>query len=80
MALLCHMLTSSFFIFGGQFCEQADGVVMRLLLSTVQELLRGGCEESAGSSNPQASYWFRYMDGICVICLHGPERVASWTN
>lgn len=51
MALLCHMLTSSFFIFGGHFCEQADGV-MRLLLSTVQELLRGGFEESAGPSNP----------------------------
>jgi len=52
MALLCHMLTSSFFILGGHFCEQADGVVMRLLLSTVQELLCGGSEESAGPSNP----------------------------
>jgi hypothetical protein len=51
MALLCHVQTSSFFIFGGDFCEQADGVVMRLLLSTVQELLPGGFEESAGSSN-----------------------------
>lgn len=39
MALLCHMLTSSFFIFGGHFCEHADGVVIRLLRSTVQELL-----------------------------------------
>jgi len=51
MALVCHMLTS-FFNFGGDFCEQADGVVMRLLLSTVQELLHGGFEGSAGSSNP----------------------------
>jgi len=46
------MLTSSFFIFGGHFCEQADGVGIGLLLSTVQELLHGGFEESAGSSNP----------------------------
>lgn len=52
MALLCHMLTSSFFIFGGHFCEQADGVVMGLLLSTVQELVHGGFEEIAGSGNP----------------------------
>jgi hypothetical protein len=45
------MLTTAFFIFGGQFCEQADGVMMRLVLSTVQELLYGRFEESAGSSN-----------------------------
>jgi hypothetical protein len=42
LALLKHMLTSTYFCFDGQFYKQTDGVAMGSPISPVCEFLHGG--------------------------------------
>jgi retron-type reverse transcriptase len=52
LELFCHVLTTSYFTFNGQFCGQTDGVAMGSPLSPViANLYMDGYEELKGLFN-----------------------------
>jgi retron-type reverse transcriptase len=82
LALFRHVLTSTYFSFGGQFYEQTDGVAMGSLLSPViANFIMDAFEEKALK---QASHkplcWFRYVDDTFVIWPHRPEKLEGFLD
>jgi hypothetical protein len=78
---LIQVLTSSYFCFNGQFCEETDGVSMGSPLSPVIAFFMEDFEKVALSRAAyKPTYWFRYLDDTFVIWPHGPEKLSNFFN
>ena len=82
LALFKHVLTSTYFCFDGQFCEQTDGVAMGSPLSTV--ITNFFMEDFEKKAIEQATHkpvcWLRYVDDTFVIWPHGQEKLPEFLN
>jgi hypothetical protein len=82
LALLKHVLTSTYFCFDGQFYEQTDGVAMGSSLSPV--IANFFMEDFEKNAIEQTTHkpvcWFRYVDGTFVIWPHGQEKLEDFLN
>jgi hypothetical protein len=69
LTLFCHILTSSYFSYTGQFYEQIDGVAMGSPLSPViANFYMEDFEEMALDQAPHKPLcWFCYMDDFCHL-------------
>jgi hypothetical protein len=80
LRLFRHVLTSSFFIFNGQFYEQTDGVAMGSpLYPVIANYFMEYFEEmvlEAATHKPLC--WFRCVDDTFVIWPHGPGKLAEF--
>jgi hypothetical protein len=69
LAVFKHVLTSTYFVFGGHFCEQIDGVAMGSPLSPV--IANFFMEDFEERALQQATHkwlcWFHYVDDTFVI-------------
>jgi hypothetical protein len=82
LALFRHVLTSTYFSFGGQFYEQTDGVVMGSPLSPVIcNVFMDDFEERAlEQAIHKPLCWFPYVDDTFVIWPHGPEKLEGFVE
>ena len=82
LALFIHVITSTYFCFDGQFCEQTDGVAMGSPLSPV--IANFFMENFEKKAIEQATHkpvrWFRYVDDTFVIWPHGQEKLTEFLN
>jgi hypothetical protein len=82
LALFRHVLTSTYFSFGGQFYEQTDGVAMGSpLCPVISNFFMDDFEERALKQvTHKPLSWFRYVDGTFVIWPHGPEELEGFLD
>jgi hypothetical protein len=69
LALLKHMLTSTYFCFDEQFYEQTDGVAMSSPLSPViaNFFMEDFEKKAIEQATHELIYWFSYVDDTFVI-------------
>jgi hypothetical protein len=80
LALFKHVLTSTYFSFGGQFYEQTDGVAIGSSISPViSNFLMDDFEERAlKQATHKPLCWFCYVDDTFVIWPHRPEKLEGF--
>ena len=74
LTLFRHVLTSTYFSYGGQFYGQTDGEAIG---SPVISLffMDAFKERALKQATHKPLCWFRYMDDTFVIWPHGPEKL-----
>jgi len=79
---LKHILTSTYFCYGGQFYEQTDGVALDSPLSPV--IANFFMEDFEKKTIEQATHkpvcWFRYVDDTFILWPHGQQKLAEFLN
>jgi hypothetical protein len=82
LALFRHVLTSTYFSFGGQFCEQTNGVAMGSPLSPIiANLFMENFEERALQQvTHKPLCWFRHVDDTSIIWPHGPQKLEEFLD
>jgi hypothetical protein len=82
LGLFRRILTTSYFIFKGEFYRQTDGVAMGSLLSPViANFYMEDYEKAALESAPVKSRcWFHYVDDTFVILQHGPDKLKDFLH
>jgi hypothetical protein len=77
LGLFCHVLTTSYFTFNGQYYEQTDGVAKGSPLSPViANFYMEEYEKVALELAPlKPCCWFCNVDDTFVIWLRGPDEV-----
>jgi len=82
LALFKHVLTSTYFCFDGQFCEEIDGVAMGSPLSLI--IANFFMEDFEKKAIEQATHkpvcWFIYVDDTFFIWPHGQEKLTEFLN
>jgi retron-type reverse transcriptase len=82
LALFKHALTSTYFVFDGQYYEQTDGVAMGSPLSPV--MANFYTEEFEKTALELAIHklvcWYRYVDDTFVIWPHGLDKLQEFQN
>jgi len=82
LTLLKHILTSTYFCFGGQFYEQTDGVALGSPLSPL--IANFFMEDFEKKTIEQATHkpvcWFRNVDDTFIIWPHSKEKLAEFLN
>jgi hypothetical protein len=82
LVLFKHVLTSTYFCYVGQFCEQTDGIAIGSPLSPV--IANFFMEDFEMKAIEQAAHkpvcWFRYVDDGFVIWPHGQEKLTEFLN
>ncbi|GJQ73674.1 hypothetical protein Trydic_g14012 [Trypoxylus dichotomus] len=78
LARLC--LTSTYFLWNGEFYEQASGAAMGSPLSPViaNIFTEASEHEAIESSRMKPKCWYRYVDDIFVIWPHGPRTLEEF--
>jgi hypothetical protein len=82
LRLFRHVLTSSFSIFSGKFCEQTYSVVMGSLLSpAIANYFMEYFEENAlEMATDKPLCWFHYIDDMFIIWPHGPCKLGDFID
>ena len=80
LASFRHVLNSTYFIFGGQFYEQMDGVAIGSPLSPViADFFMEDFESKAlQSATHRPTCWFQYVDDTFVVWPHGQEKLTDF--
>jgi hypothetical protein len=80
--LFCHILTTSYFTFNGQFYGQTDGVAMGSPFSPViANFYTDNYGKAALESAPLNPHClFHYVDNIFVIWPHGPNKLKDFLH
>ncbi|GJQ65916.1 hypothetical protein Trydic_g4016 [Trypoxylus dichotomus] len=78
LARLC--LTSTYFLYYGEFYEQASGAAMGSPLSPViaNIFMKAFEHEAIESSRMKAKCWYRYVDDTFVIWPHEPRTLEEF--
>ena len=82
LALITHILTSTYFCFDGQFYEQTDRVAMGSPLSpvTVNFFMEDFEKKAIEQATHKPVCWFRYIDDTLVIWPHGQETLTEFLD
>ncbi|XP_046409097.1 uncharacterized protein LOC124173978 [Ischnura elegans] len=80
--LFRHVLKSTYFLYGGKYYEQMDGVPMGSPLSpAIANLFMEDFEEKAlQSASLRPRYFFRYVDDTFVIWQHGRNTLDDFLS
>jgi hypothetical protein len=71
LRLFCHVLTSSFFSFNGQFYEQTD--IANYFIEYFEEM-------ALEAATHKHLCWFRYVDDTFIIWPQGPSKLAEFLD
>jgi hypothetical protein len=82
LRLICHVLTTSYFSYNGQFYEQIDGVTMGSPLSPIitNSYMEDFEERALDLTTHKPLCWFRYVDNIFVIWPQRPDKLKDFLN
>jgi hypothetical protein len=82
LTLFKHVLTSTYFSFGGQFYEQTDGVATGSPLSSVimNFLMKDFGERALEQTTRKPLCWFCHVDGNFVIWPRVPEKLERYLD
>lgn len=82
IALFKHVLTSTYFLYDGQFYEQQDGVAMGSPLSpAIANFYMEHFEHLALKRTVYSpKYFYRYVDDTFVVWQHGIERLKDFLS
>jgi hypothetical protein len=81
-ALFRHVLTSTYFSFGGQFYEQTDDLAVGCPLSPVTSnfFMDDLKERALKQVTHKLLCWFCYVDNTFVTWPHGPEKLERFLD
>ncbi|GFG40774.1 hypothetical protein Cfor_06052 [Coptotermes formosanus] len=76
LALFRHVLTTTYFFFGGQFYKQTDSVAMDSPLSRIiaNFFMEDFKERAIQQATHKPLCWFWYVEDTFVIWPHGPQK------
>jgi hypothetical protein len=82
LAVFCHVLVSSYFSFGEQFCEHTDGLAVGLLLSPViVDLYIDYFKEKAlAQVAHKCLCWFCHLVDTFIVWSRRPERLERFLD
>jgi hypothetical protein len=80
LALFRHVLTTTYFFFGGQFYKQTDSVAMDSPLSRIiaNFFMEDFKERAIQQATHKPLCWFWYVEDTFVIWPHGPQKVKEF--
>jgi hypothetical protein len=80
VTLFKHVLTSTYFVCGGQHYEQTDGVAMGSRLSPVIAyfFMEDSEERALEKATHKPSCLYRYVDVTFVIWRHGVDKLKTF--